>query len=307
MRVTVALAGEAVVCLPLWVAEHDGHLAAEGITTRHAVTGSTDAVTTALRNGDADFALSTPEGTVIDAVHGGTLRVLAGLTNHPPLSLVAQAEHRSVADLRGRPIGTSSLTEGTRHLAEAVLARYGLYHPRDYSFVLVGNHAERWRLLRRGELAAALQPVPFAWMAEDAGFTVLTDVRDHIPDYPFVAVCADAASPVCRQAAPGFLRALRAGARAFLAEPGRWSPLAARVMGVPRRYTDRAVRELDRAGLVDAELRLSPEALRTAVGLLRRAALLPPAAGRGTLAPEQAVDPRWLEGIRRPERAVGRR
>jgi ABC-type nitrate/sulfonate/bicarbonate transport system substrate-binding protein len=88
-------------------------------------------VTNALRDGAVDIALTAPEGTIADAVAGGPLRVVAGLIDRPPLSMIAIPRHRSFGDLRGGRIGTSSLTEGTRHVAERMLAAHGLTYPAD--------------------------------------------------------------------------------------------------------------------------------------------------------------------------------
>ena len=71
-------------------------------------------MTKALGDGAVDVALTAPEGSIADAAAGGPLRVVAGLIDRPPLSMIALARHRTVDDLRGGLIGTSSMTEGTR-------------------------------------------------------------------------------------------------------------------------------------------------------------------------------------------------
>jgi hypothetical protein len=107
---------------------------------RQITVGTTHGVTDALRDGAVGIALTAPEGSIADAVAGGPLRVVAGLIDRPPLSMIALPRHRSAGDLRGGRIGTSSLTEGTRHVAERMLAAHGLTYPADYAFAL----ADRW-------------------------------------------------------------------------------------------------------------------------------------------------------------------
>jgi NitT/TauT family transport system substrate-binding protein len=293
VRVRVGLVSQAAVTLPLWIAEQEGYLAAEGLVSEHVVLGVTDRVTQALRDRTVDVALTTAEGTVADAVSGGGLRVLAGITNHPPLSLVAHVP--SIEALRGGRIGTSSLTEGTRHLAEHMLAAHGLRPPDDYGFALTGNHSERWRLLLDGELTAALQPTPYTHMATAAGLHDLGPVRAHVPDFAFLAVCADGAHAAAhRDTTVGFLRALHRGARAFHRAPTRWTALAAAMMRVPEEYARLSAAEMARDHLIAPDLRLSPAGLRGTVGVLRAAGILPPA-GAGRYEPEKALDSTYLD------------
>ena len=53
------------------------------------ILGTTHGVTEALRDGTVDIALTAPEGSIADAVAGGPLRVVAGLIDRPPLSMIA--------------------------------------------------------------------------------------------------------------------------------------------------------------------------------------------------------------------------
>ncbi|MDI5972596.1 ABC transporter substrate-binding protein [Streptomyces sp. SL13] len=289
-RLVIGLVSQAAMCVPLWIAESEGYLAAEAIATEHRVLQVTDRVTAALRDGEVAFALTTPEGAIADAVAGGPLRVVAGVCDRPPLNLVAQPSVRAVADLRGGTVGTTSLAEGTRHLAEAMLAAHGLAQPADYRFVLTGNHTERWRMLRSGELTAALQPIPFPQMARDAGFSDLGPVDRHVPDFAFVAVCGHAGflgrEP---EVSAGFLRALLRGAAAFHRDPERWTALAAGMMGVPQEYARSALRAMADRGLVSRDLRMSPAALHGTAAILRRSGALPPPAP-GVPQPEVALD-----------------
>jgi hypothetical protein len=52
-----------------------------------------------------DIALTAPEGSIADAVAGGSLRVVAGLIDRPPLSMIALPRHRTFGDLRGAGSG----------------------------------------------------------------------------------------------------------------------------------------------------------------------------------------------------------
>src|SRR6266480_4122237 len=100
-EITVGVVAPAYVNVPLWVVQERGFLERRGLAATERICGTTHGVTNALRNGE---------------VAGGPLRVVAGLTDRPPLSLIALGRHHTVDDLRGGRIGTSSRTEGTRHV-----------------------------------------------------------------------------------------------------------------------------------------------------------------------------------------------
>ena len=102
--------------------------------------------------------------------------------NRLPLTLVAQPRFKRIADLKGAKLGTSSLTEGTAIYTMEMLARHGLHYPGDYEFAVVGVHPARWKALQEGTIDAAVQPIPFDFMALDAGYSNLGNVGDYIPE-----------------------------------------------------------------------------------------------------------------------------
>ena len=78
-ELTVGVVAPAYVNLPLWVAQERGFLERRGLRATEQILGSTHGVSSALRNGLLDVALTAPEGSVADAVAGGPLRVVAAL------------------------------------------------------------------------------------------------------------------------------------------------------------------------------------------------------------------------------------
>ena len=205
---------------PIWLAERRGFLAEEGLRVKLRSFGTTDRVTAALHDGVVPVTVGSPEGSILDAMKGGELRLCAGFVNKPPLSMIAQPRYRSLADLRGARLGTSSLTEGTCHLMERMLAAHGLHQPKDFQFVLAGAHPQRWVALQAGTLDAAIQLVPFNYIAEEAGFSNLGDVDEYVPDFLFVAICTRLSwAEQHARSLIGLLRALRRGVEALYEDP----------------------------------------------------------------------------------------
>jgi ABC-type nitrate/sulfonate/bicarbonate transport system substrate-binding protein len=269
--ITVGVVAPAYVNLPLWVAQERGFLERRELTATEQILGSTDGVTSALRDGLVDVALTAPEGSIADAVAGGPLRVAAGLVDRPPLSLIALARHAGVDDLRGGRIGTSSLTEGTRHVAERMLAAHGLAYPADYEFALEGSHVERWKALQAGTIDAALQMIPYDELATDAGFTNLGPASFA---FSFNAACVRL--PADPAVITPFLQALAEASDWFRGHVEESAAIAAARTSMEPRYALSACRKLAADGVIPPGLRAAPEALAAAVGALRSSGLIPP-------------------------------
>jgi len=268
-ELTVGVVAPAFINVPLWVAQERGFLEQRGLHATEQILGATDRVTQALRDGTVDIGLTAPEGSIADAVTGGPLRVVAGLADRPPLSMIALPRHHSFADLRGGRVGTSSLTEGTRHVAERMLAAHGLSYPADYSFALEGSHVERWKALQAGSIDAALQMVPYDDMAVDAGFTDLGPVTE---EFAFSAVCVR--FPAERAVLKPFLQALLEAADWFAGHLDEAAQIAAARTGVDPHYAWQACQKVA-AGVIPPGLRPAPRALAAAVSALRSSALIP--------------------------------
>jgi ABC-type nitrate/sulfonate/bicarbonate transport system substrate-binding protein len=174
--------------LPVFVARERGIFERHGLAVELCRLGSVDKATAAVRKGEADLAISPPEGVLADAAAGGSLRLIAANCNCLPLTLVARAGIERIEDLKGAVLGTSSLTEGTAIYTREMLAQHGLQYPQDYSFSLVGVHQPRWQALQDGSIDAAVQPPPFNFLAIDAGYSDLGEVSDYLPEIAFTAL-----------------------------------------------------------------------------------------------------------------------
>ncbi len=174
--------------LPVFVARERGIFERHGLAVELCRLGSVDKATAAVRSGEADLAISPPEGVLADAAAGGSLRLIAANCNCLPLTLVARAGIERIEDLKGAVLGTSSLTEGTAIYTREMLAQHGLQYPQDYSFALAGVHQARWKALQDGSIDAAVQPPPFNFLATDAGYSDLGEVSDYLPEIAFTAL-----------------------------------------------------------------------------------------------------------------------
>jgi len=270
-EITVGVVAPAYVNVPLWVAQERGFLQRRELHATERILGTTHGVTAALRDGEVDIALTAPEGSIADALAGGPLRVVAGLIDRPPLSMIAIPRHHTFGDLRGGRIGTSSLTEGTRHVAERMLAAHGLTYPADYGFALEGSHVERWKALQAGTIDAALQMIPYDDIAADAGFANLGPVTE---EFALNAACVR--FPAERTMLTAFLQALAEAAEWFRGHLEESAALAAERTSIEPRYALRACQALAADGVLARDLRSAPGALAAVIAALRSSGLIPP-------------------------------
>lgn len=186
----VALAGGALGFnwLPVFVADRLGIMNRHGVKVTLKRMGTVDKATAAVLSGEADLAITPPEGAIADAISGGRLRIVAGNANRLPMTLVAHPRIKQIKDLKGCVLGTSSMTEGTAIYTMEMLSQHGLKYPGDYEFAVVGVHPERWQALQEGRIDAAVQPVPLNFVAIDAGYSNLGEVTDAIPEIAFTTL-----------------------------------------------------------------------------------------------------------------------
>jgi ABC-type nitrate/sulfonate/bicarbonate transport system substrate-binding protein len=291
-KVSFGLIAPAVVFLPLWVAERKGFLARHGVEASWTICGTTDGTTEALQKGAVDIIMNTPEGSIADRLGGGPLRLIGGLANRPPLSLIARPEYRSIEDLRGKRIGTSSLKEGTCHLVQLMLDNHGLHYPKDFEFVLAGAHPQRWVALQAGTIDAALQLLPFDMIAEDAGYPNLGAADDYVPEFAFATISA-------RTDWLGENAGLAARVMRGLLDATAWfyehAREAAQIVSIESRtspeFALRACERLIAKKVIPPDLRVSPRALDRVVDAMHASGQI---SAQSTL-PADVLDTRWLD------------
>lgn len=277
-KIRLAGAAQGFNWLPVFVADEQGIFARHGISIEYQKLGSVDKATTAVREGTTELAITPPEGAVADFVSGGALRIVASNSERLPMSLVARPEVRTLEQLRGKRIGTSSLTEGTAIYTQLMLRKAGLSYPEDYSFVLAGVHTTRWTALQDNQIDAAPQPAPWNFLAERGGYNLLGEVADIMPEIIFAAVIGNADWLIENRETVRKLISALSEAHDFVNDPTN----DATTLPIYQRLTTpddpdlaaRGLRYTRALGMWPAGLRVSPEALGTTIDVMIGSGLL---------------------------------
>jgi NitT/TauT family transport system substrate-binding protein len=275
-KVTVGMVAPAFVYFPVWVATERGFFGSRGIECAIRIAGTTDGTTAALEKGETQFAMVTPEGVIGNAAKGGRLRLVAGNSNRPPLSLIGGKDKgiERIEDLRGKRIGTSSLKEGTAVMVQKMLAAHKLRYPGDYEFAIVGAHPQRWEHLQAGTIDAGLQLIPYNYLAEDAGYRNLGEASEYIPNYAFTAIAfnLDWSEPN-RGLAIRLLDALRDAVGWTFDNRDEAAEIIARVNKSKVEYAQRALLEMFEAEMTPRDLRIGEKGLDAVFDAMREVGL----------------------------------
>lgn len=259
--VKVANVSRTLFSMPLWVAMRQGFMAAEGIEATSSILDNAEKINAAMRSGEMQVSMGTPEAVIVDALKGGSLRIIAGNTGKLPHFIIAKPAIKTLQDLKGAHFGILSEKEGSTYVVQDIMKSLG-FTPADYRMTAVGGAPTRWRLLKEGKIDVGLQPFPLSYEAEAAGFTNLGSVIPFVPDWQFTSVNADLRwVERNRPLVVRFLRALQRGRDFMDSNPQESAKIGAVELQTTVELAARAMAETRKLGILDADLALSQRGL----------------------------------------------
>jgi ABC-type nitrate/sulfonate/bicarbonate transport system substrate-binding protein len=164
---------------PLWVAAKEGFFKKQGFDVRVvSIRGGTQ-VTQALLGGGLDIAYSDPPATIAAIAAGAPLVEIMATATVMPYYLLGAPAVKTLADLKGKRVGSSGLGLSASRLALLVaFKQLGLDPERDkITLVAAGTEPERLAGLASGALAGTVIAPEFRTRIEQLGLNVLADLR----------------------------------------------------------------------------------------------------------------------------------
>src|SRR4030095_15903744 len=143
---------------PLWVAEKEGFFRRNGIDIKLTnIPGGTQGAQ-ALLSGGIDMSFADPSSTISAIAAGAQLVEVMAITTIMPFYLVGAPDVKSVADLKGRRVGSSGLGLSASRLARLVaFGPLGLNPTRDkITLVAAGTEPERLAGLAAGAIGGTV-------------------------------------------------------------------------------------------------------------------------------------------------------
>jgi NitT/TauT family transport system substrate-binding protein len=167
---------------PFWVMNDVGYFKQEGLDVDLIYIASSPTVARATLAGDVVIAGSNGQ-VIVDAVlNGGDLVAMGAITNVVAFYVMAQPEIRTVADLRGKPVGVTRFGAATDFGMRLLLNKYGLEAVKDVPLVQVGGMPELTAALSKKALYAAPMSQPMAYVVQQAGLKMIANLaKEEIP------------------------------------------------------------------------------------------------------------------------------
>jgi NitT/TauT family transport system substrate-binding protein len=166
----------------LWAAWRRGYFEREGLDAEVVVMRGTAPAVQALIAGSINAGLLANDGPITAVEQGMDLAMVASGSKLTHM-LIGAKNYKTWEDLRGATIGSSTLTSGTAFVLRRALKLKGLEYPRDYKLLAVGGTGPAFAAMNAGQIAAAMQAVPYAFLAQEAGFNVIGRISDVLPNY----------------------------------------------------------------------------------------------------------------------------
>jgi len=179
-KIIIGVPTTSMSMLPVFLAQDKGFFREEGIEPQLVYVGGRLQVP-ALAAGEVDYSASA-ETVLRAAAQGLPLKVVIYMNSRMAVSLVAAPEVKTIAGLKDRSIGVTSIGGSLDYAAREILAKNGLNPERDARFVGLAQ-SEQMLALSSGSIQAAMLTPPFDSMMEKKGFRRLVFVGD-VLDYP---------------------------------------------------------------------------------------------------------------------------
>jgi NitT/TauT family transport system substrate-binding protein len=165
--VSISVASPAVSGLPLYVAVQEGFLKARGVDMT-PMTMAANVGQTALMKGEIQF-LSSPTDAITGAANGLPFKIIYSAWERAPWTLVGKAELATMADVRGKTIGTNRPGTAPYSYLDAGLRKAGMTVS-DVSVLYLTATQDDYAALLAGQIDAGVLSPPFDLQAEAQGF-----------------------------------------------------------------------------------------------------------------------------------------
>lgn len=211
-KVRVAISNFSASYMPMYMAQKRGYYTEEGMTVEIILMAGLTGTRALIGNSVEFGSASNPTA----AVQGAKLKILMVFNDKPPGEFMAQPGFKSVAELRGKRIGGSTIGSLDYGWLKEVLPQFGLQIEKDFNFVPVGSTSSRYVALRAGSIDAASLSPPSSLLAHAAGYSTLFRFADYLEDIQASIVATDERLARQGDLVRRFMRATVKGQRVYL-------------------------------------------------------------------------------------------
>ncbi|MGH7783041.1 MAG: ABC transporter substrate-binding protein, partial [Candidatus Binatia bacterium] len=164
---------------PLWVAEEEGYFKKQGLDVKQVnISGGTQGAQMMV-SGGVDVSYDDPITCIVATAGGAPVNAIFGGTPSLAYLIVGGPNVKTVADVKGKLVGSSGLGLSASRLALLVgLRRFGLDADKgQVTIVAAGQEPERIAGLSTGAIAATVISPEYRTKLEQLGVNMLADLR----------------------------------------------------------------------------------------------------------------------------------
>jgi ABC-type nitrate/sulfonate/bicarbonate transport system substrate-binding protein len=176
-RFLVSYGGTAGYQLPLWVNKELGFSKKYGTDLEIILIQAGSPNIQALLGGSLQLTQTAASSSVIGAVRGAPVVIVATLENKLPMLLVSRPEIKEPQQLRGKVIGINRFG-GSNDAAVLMAIKSWKMDPKDITMLQTGGTAARMAALLSKKVDATVQSYPEIYQARKLGMNVLADIGD---------------------------------------------------------------------------------------------------------------------------------
>ena len=177
--------------LPPAVAQQAGFFKEEGLEVRAVTVASGGPIMTALlSSGEAQVVIAGAVAILRGIASGAPAVLVGGQLDKPDYALIGAKGLKTLADLKGKVVGSTGAGSFSEFAVTESLRRKGLIRDRDYTLIPIGGTAIRVAALQAGGIQAAPLSSGERIGVEENGFPVLLEIGKTIPEFPFTVLAA---------------------------------------------------------------------------------------------------------------------
>lgn len=205
-KLVVAWTAVSALNAPYWVIKDGGFFKQEGLDADLIYIPSSFVVAQAMLAGDVAISAANSQVVADIGLQGGDLVAMGAVINVAAFYIMAAPEIRSVQELKGKAVGVTRFGASTDFSIRMLLRKHGLEPVRDVPIIQIGGMPEIAAALSKRSIYAAPMSYPMAYVAEQAGVKMLSNLAKE--DIPFMHVGITTSRK--------FMRERRTQAKAFL-------------------------------------------------------------------------------------------
>ncbi len=237
---------------PLWIAQETGIYDRHGIDMNLTYISPVQQTIAAILSGEVDVGIVGGTGVIMANLQGSDLATFAGTKNQLAGRIMARADIRDLADLKGKRVGMTRHGGNSHYMGLVALDRHGMQPDRDVIWIAAGGTPEILAALTAGSLDAGVMVSPGDFVAESRGFRSILDMTPLA--IPYTATQSSARRPVLankQEAVWRYVQALADAVQLYKSD----RDLALRIIGQYTSMDDRAALEnayeIERAIMAD--------------------------------------------------------